>query len=69
MDFPIGKNIKQLRRKNHLTQRALAYQLGVSEQAVSKWETGKSYPDLFLLPAIAGIFEIRIDELFYREAS
>ena len=69
MDFPIGKNIKQLRVENHLTQRALAFQLGVSEQAVSKWETGKSYPDLFLLPAIAGIFEIQIDQLFYGEAS
>ena len=42
MDFPIGKNIKQLRVAQNMTQRALAFQLGVSEQAVSKWETGVS---------------------------
>ena len=69
MDFPVGKNIKQLRVAQNMTQRALAWQLGVSEQAVSKWETGKSYPAVPLLPAIAEIFEIPIDKLFYEEAS
>lgn len=69
MDFPIGKNIKQLRVAQNMTQRALAFQLGVSEQAVSKWETGKSYPDVPMLPAIAGLFEVPIDKLFSRQAS
>ncbi|MBQ7848003.1 MAG: helix-turn-helix transcriptional regulator [Clostridia bacterium] len=64
MDLPIGKNIKELRQKAGLTQRALANDLQVSVQAVSKWEQGRSYPDLPLLPLIASCFSVSIDELF-----
>jgi len=64
MNLPIGKNIKQLRIEAGLTQRALAYELGVSIQAVSKWEQGHSYPDVTLLPKIAKIFSVSIDRLF-----
>ena len=64
MDLPIGKNIKALRQKAGLTQRALANDLQVSVQAVSKWEQGRSYPDVPLLPLIASYFSVSIDELF-----
>ena len=64
MDLPIGKNIKALRTSTGLTQRALAYQLQVSVQAVSKWEQERSYPDVTLLPRIAKLFSVTIDRLF-----
>ena len=51
-----------------LTQEGLAQKLGVTNQAVSKWESGQSCPDLMLLPQLADLFGITIDELFGREA-
>ena len=60
----IGSNIKQLRQDKHIKQETLADAIGVSAQAVSKWETGASDPDVALLPAIAGYFGVAIDELF-----
>lgn len=62
----IGKNISALRKQKGLTQEGLASELGVSFQAVSKWETGQSCPDIGLLPLIADLFSIHIDELFGR---
>ena len=50
-----------------LTQEGLAQKLGVTNQAVSKWESGQSCPDLAQLPRIADLFGITIDELFGRE--
>ena len=50
-----------------LTQEGLAQKLRVTNQAVSKWESGQSCPDLALLPRIADLFGITIDELFGRE--
>jgi putative transcriptional regulator len=49
-----------------MTQRELAWHLRVSVQAVSKWETGISYPDLTLLLPIARLFSVSLDELFGR---
>ena len=63
----LGKQIAHYRRNKNITQDALAKQLGISNQAVSKWETEQSYPDVELLPKIADIFEITLDELFERE--
>ena len=60
----IGMNIKQLRLEKHVKQETLADYLSVSAQAVSKWETGASDPDIALLPQIAGYFGVTIDELF-----
>lgn len=59
----IGKFIKNLRQKNHLTQKELADQLGVTYQAVSKWENGKNIPDIFLLKKISMIYQVNMDEL------
>ena len=63
MIYNFGKNIKALRKGRNLTQEQLAERLNVSSQAVSKWETDCSYPDITLLPIIASYFEISIDAL------
>ena len=59
----IASVIAELRKKNNMTQSALAEKLDVSYQAVSKWERGESLPDISLLPKIADIFGISIDQL------
>lgn len=60
----IGNQIKKLRLEKKVKQEELAEYLGVSAQAVSKWETGVSTPDITLLPNIAMYFGVSIDELF-----
>lgn len=60
----IGKKIKTLRLAKEVKQEELAEYLGVSFQAVSKWETGASVPDIALLPNLAVFFGVTIDELF-----
>lgn len=60
----IGKRIAKLRKANGYTQVSLAVQLGVSAQSVSKWENGITMPDIMLLPTIADLFDITLDELF-----
>lgn len=64
----IGTTIAALRREKGLTQDALAAQLGVSAQAVSKWENGLSCPDILMLPEIAEFFDVSVDALFGRES-
>ena len=65
----IGAQIKFLRRKKHITQEELAKILGVSNQAVSKWEKGLSFPSITLLPAIAEYFDVTIDSFFASAAN
>lgn len=60
----VGENIAALRRATGLTQELLADRLGVTSQAVSKWERQLSCPDVSLLPAMAETFGVTIDELF-----
>ena len=60
----LGKNVAYLRRCAGLTQDMLSLQLGVSMQAVSKWERGISFPDVSLLPALARALDVTIDALF-----
>lgn len=60
----IGTNIYALRKEKKLTQAQLAEKLGVSEQAVSKWENEVSLPDVSLFPSIASLFKVSIDRLF-----
>lgn len=59
----LGKNIAALRKEKGMTQEELAQKLGVSPQAVSKWENLTSCPDIALLPDIAEIFGVTVDEL------
>lgn len=60
----IGKQIRTLRLQKNVKQEELANYLGVSYQAVSKWETEMSVPDITLLPRLATYFGVSIDELF-----
>lgn len=61
--YVTGTVIRELREKSRMTQLQLADRLGVSDKTVSKWETGKGYPDITLLEPIAGIFKISVSEL------
>ena len=61
--YVTGAVIKELREKNNLTQAKLAEQLRVSDKTISKWETGKGYPDVSLLEPIAKVFGVSITEL------
>ena len=63
-DSVLGLKIAYYRKLNGLTQEELAEKVGVSTQAVSKWEQQTSCPDIMLLPMLANIFNITIDELF-----
>ena len=60
----LGNNIKQLRQQKNMTQEQIAEKLGVTYQAVSKWETNANTPDISLLPAIASLLGVSIDALF-----
>ena len=60
----IGKNIARLRKENKMTQEELASRIGVSAQALSKWENGNNMPDIMMLPTLAEIFGVKIDDLF-----
>ena len=64
MAMRIGEKIKTLRKAKNISQEALANVFGVTFQAVSKWETGTTAPDVSLIPAIANFFGVSIDELF-----
>ena len=64
MNLNIGSAIKRLRMEHSVTQEELAGYLGISYQAVSKWENETTMPDITLLPKLAAFFGIKIDELF-----
>ena len=64
MQLNLGKKIRELRWRDGRTQDNLAEALGVTAQAVSRWEQSGSYPDMEMIPAIANYFHISIDELF-----
>lgn len=59
----LGENLKSLRKAKGVTQESFANYLGVSFQAVSKWERNDSYPDITMLPEIADFFGVTVDEL------
>ena len=60
----IGKNIAKYRKAKGLTQEELGAKLGVTNQAVSKWESEVSMPDVMLLPEIANALNITLDDLY-----
>lgn len=62
--LPNGNQIKNLRTQRGLTQETVAATLGVTSQAVSKWENDVALPDITLLPSISAYFGVTIDELF-----
>ncbi len=64
----IGQRIKELRKKNDLTQEALADLLGITYKAVSKWECGLTVPDIALIVPMARLFHVTADELLSGKA-
>ena len=64
MEMNLGGKIRQLRKQKNISQEVLAQVMGVSFQAVSKWETGAAMPDVAMIPAIASFFGVSTDELF-----
>ena len=63
MNIKIGAIIKKLRAENNITQETLATAIGVTPQAISRWESEGGYPDIELLPALADFFSVSTDEL------
>ena len=63
----VGQLIKKLRKDNNLTQAELADKLGITYQAVSKWENGKNVPDIATLKEISNMFNINIDDIINGE--
>ncbi len=63
MNETIGNRINHLRKEKSFSQEALAEKLGVSAQAVSKWENDLSYPDITLLPQLSKLLDVTVDEL------
>lgn len=63
----LAANILKFRKKSGLSQEELANKLGITFQAVSKWENAKAAPDITFLPIMADVFGCYIDELFSRE--
>lgn len=69
MNETLGKRIAQYRKAQNMTQENLAEKLGVSSQAVSKWETDQTCPDILLLPQLSDLLGISIDTLLTGEQS
>ena len=63
----LGEKIKELRRRDGRTQDALASEIGVTSQAVSRWEKGICCPDIEIIPSIANYFGVTVDYLLGRE--
>ena len=63
----IGSNIAKFRKEKGLTQNELGERLGVTNQAISKWETETSMPDVMLLPEIAKTLGVSLEMLYSNE--
>ena len=63
----LSKNLKRIRKENNLSQEQLADKLGVSRQAVSKWESEQAYPEMEKMVAICKMFNLNIDELLNQD--
>ena len=68
MKLYIGENLKKLRNEKNIKQEELAEYLGISYQAVSRWENGLSYPDIEFLPELSRFFEVSLEELLGTES-
>ncbi len=64
MNDTISKNLRKLRLEKQMTQEQVAEKLGVSAQSVSRWETGATFPDILLLPELAKLYGVLVDDLF-----
>ena len=64
MNDTISKNLRKLRQEKQMTQEQVAEKIGVSAQSVSRWETGATFPDILLLPELAKLYGVLVDDLF-----
>ena len=64
MQLELGLKIRELRHRDGRTQEMLADALGVTSQAISRWESGNGYPDTEMLPRLAKCFGVTLDGLF-----
>lgn len=69
MTYKFGKAISRLRKEKRLTQKELAEKVGVSDKAVSRWETGKNYPDIETLQRLAEVFDVSVNDLLTGEVN
>ncbi len=69
MNETIGNRISRLRKEHGMSQETLAEKIGISPQAVSKWENDQSCPDISLLPQLAKLFDVTVDELLTGNSS
>ncbi|NJI81038.1 helix-turn-helix transcriptional regulator [Clostridioides difficile] len=67
MILNFGENLKRLRKERNLSQEQLSEMLNVSRQAISKWESNKTYPDIENLMLLRNIFNIALDDLLFDE--
>ena len=64
----IAANLRYLRSKQRLTQEAVAERIGVTRQAVAKWENGESLPDIVNCQALAELYDVSLDDLVRHDA-
>ena len=69
MNIDMAKRLVNRRRAAGLSQEALAEELGVSRQAVSKWERSESSPDTDNLIALAALYDVSLDDLLYQDVA
>lgn len=67
MNNNFSENLKKLRKENNLSQEQLADELGVSRQAISKWESGSAYPEMDKIIALCDKFNLNIDDLLHKD--
>lgn len=67
MNNNFSDNIKKIRKENHLSQEQLAEELGVSRQAISKWESGSAYPEMDKIISICKKYNVNIDDLLHKD--
>ena len=67
MNNNLSENLKKIRKDNNLSQEQLAEKLGVSRQAISKWESGAAYPEMEKIIQLCDKFDMNIDDLLHRD--
>ena len=67
MNNQFSENLKKIRKEQNLSQEELADQLGVSRQAISKWESGQAYPEMDKIIALCNKFNVNIDDLLHND--
>ena len=67
MNNKFADNLKKIRKEHNLSQEDLAESLGVSRQAISKWESGVAYPEMDKIISLCDKFNLNIDDLLHRD--